>query len=211
MGSPEYHKAYYLKNKEKLKARSTEVYANNRSEKIAKVKEYKKKNKVKVDAWAREYQSKNRAKIKEQRHSYYQENKVEIVAKQLAYVKLEHVKQRRSKYMKDYYKDPVRSLRRNLQSRLTELLVVKSLKKQKSTIEYLGCSIEKLKVHLEKQFKPGMTWENHTFYGWHIDHVIPCSTAKSEQDLLTLFHYTNLQPLWWWENLSKGAKYEKAS
>jgi hypothetical protein len=60
--------------------------------------------------------------------------------------------------------------------------------------ELLGCSLERLKAHLESLFQPGMTWEN---YGqWQIDHVYPLSKSKSLEHLETLFHYSNLQPLW---------------
>jgi len=66
----------------------------------------------------------------------------------------------------------------------------------------IGCSKEELKWHLEKQFKPGMTWDN---YGkWHVDHIIPLYTAKTEQEVYKLYHYTNLQPLWAEENLRKN-------
>ena len=49
-----------------------------------------------------------------------------------------------------------------------------------------------------------MTWENKG--AWHIDHIIPTCTAKTEEDLIRLNHYTNLQPLWAEENLKKGSK-----
>ena len=72
-------------------------------------------------------------------------------------------------------------------------------------------SLEDFKKHLESKFKEGMTWDNHTFKGWHIDHIIPCSsfdlTDPKQQE--ECFHYSNMQPLWWYENLSKGNKVEK--
>ena len=77
-------------------------------------------------------------------------------------------------------------------------------KKNSKTQEMLGCSFADLKLHLEKQFRDGMTWENNKFFGWHLDHIVPISSAKTEQDVIKLCHYTNLQPLWWHENLSKG-------
>ncbi len=68
-----------------------------------------------------------------------------------------------------------------------------------------GCTFEEFAVHLQKQFKEGMTLENHG--DWHIDHIKPCATATSAEELAALFHFTNLQPLWASENLSKGCKY----
>lgn len=32
-------------------------------------------------------------------------------------------------------------------------------------------------------------------YGWDLDHIIPISSAKTEDDLIKLNHYTNFQPL----------------
>lgn len=78
--------------------------------------------------------------------------------------------------------------------------------KTKEFNEVIGCTIEELKNHLEKQFMEGMNWENHGLYGWHIDHKIPLSSAQSEDDLYKLCHYTNLQPLWASDNLKKGNK-----
>ena len=51
-----------------------------------------------------------------------------------------------------------------------------------------------------------MSWENHGIHGWHIDHIIPLSSGKTEDEILELFHYTNLQPLWAVDNLKKGGK-----
>jgi hypothetical protein len=78
--------------------------------------------------------------------------------------------------------------------------------------ELTGTSVAALRVHLEAQFKPGMSWENYGFEGWHIDHIRPvCSfqlTDPAQQR--ACFHYTNLQPLWKNENLAKGKKFQKS-
>ena len=74
----------------------------------------------------------------------------------------------------------------------------------RSSIDILGCEIDKLKEHLTEQFSEGMTWDNHG--EWHIDHIIPLSSANTKEEVIKLNHYTNLQPLWAKDNLSKGAK-----
>lgn len=75
-------------------------------------------------------------------------------------------------------------------------------------MELLGCTIEELRTHLEAQFQEGMTWDNYGRDGWHIDHIKPCSSFDllKEAEQRECFHYTNLQPLWAKDNLSKGAK-----
>ena len=74
------------------------------------------------------------------------------------------------------------------------------------TSEILGCTVDELKHHLEKQFTYGMTWDNHTKNGWHIDHIIPLSSAKTDEEIYKLCHYTNLQPLWSIDNIRKKDK-----
>jgi hypothetical protein len=73
--------------------------------------------------------------------------------------------------------------------------------KSKSTLEIIGCSYEDLKTHIESQFESWMSWDNKglyngTFnYGWDIDHIRPLCSAKSQEEVLSLNHYTNLRPL----------------
>ena len=50
-----------------------------------------------------------------------------------------------------------------------------------------------------------MNWSN---YGeWHIDHIIPLSSANTKEELSLLCHHKNLQPLWAYDNLSKNGTY----
>ena len=74
--------------------------------------------------------------------------------------------------------------------------------------ELLGCTLEEFNLYIEKQFRDGMTWENHGLYGWHYDHIIPVDSfnLSKEEEQRKCFHYTNYQPLWAHENLSKGCK-----
>ena len=59
---------------------------------------------------------------------------------------------------------------------------------------------------LQKQFAFDMSWSNVLNGEIHIDHIIPLDSAKIEEDIYRLCHYTNLQPLWAEDNLSKGCK-----
>lgn len=78
-------------------------------------------------------------------------------------------------------------------------------KKDCRSLDILGCSIEYAKQFLADKFSEGMSWNNHG--EWHIDHIIPLSSAGNNLKLLkNLGHYTNLQPLWAHDNLSKNAK-----
>lgn len=81
--------------------------------------------------------------------------------------------------------------------------------KSSKSLDILGCTIEDFIKHLQSLFTDGMTLENHGNCEecWHIDHKIPISSAKIEEDIIKLNHYTNLQPLWRGDNLSKGNKY----
>lgn len=96
---------------------------------------------------------------------------------------------------------------KTLRSRLGTAVRRQNSNKNNKTIELLGCSVSFLKGFLEAKFKEGMTWENHG--EWHIDHIKPCASFDllDEAEQKKCFHYTNLQPLWASENLSKGCKY----
>lgn len=76
--------------------------------------------------------------------------------------------------------------------------------KTSRTHEIIGCSWEEFTVHIERQFLPGMTWENRHL--WHIDHITPLSTAKTEEDVIALNHVSNLRPIWAEDNIAKKDK-----
>ena len=82
--------------------------------------------------------------------------------------------------------------------------VSEGLKKESTAEQLLGCSLQFFAKYIEDQFKEGMTFDNHG--QWHLDHIIPLATAETREDIIKLNHYTNFQPLWAKDNLSKGAK-----
>jgi hypothetical protein len=144
---------------------------------------------------------KNRVDRNKWRSEYYQTNKERI----RDYNK-KFDKNKSSNFMKKYHNDPIVKLRHRLSCRLREVLKFKSMKKNKSYNDVIGCPPSLLKEHLERQFTNGMSWNNYGLYGWHIDHIIPLSSAKTEEEMYKLCHYTNLQPLWAEDNLKKSDK-----
>jgi hypothetical protein len=147
----------------------------------------------------------NADKIRKQRIERYELNTVkELISNKKYYKKNKDliINKLREKKQNNYN---IRLIS-NLRSRLVLFVKTNKIHKDNQTIDLLGCSPSDLREHLEKQFKYGMSWDNYGFYGWHIDHIIPLSHAKNEEDLFKLCHYTNLQPLWSKDNLSKGCK-----
>jgi hypothetical protein len=74
-----------------------------------------------------------------------------------------------------------------------------------AAIEFLGCPIDDFRLYLEARFQPGMSWDNWSLTGWHIDHIRPLLAfdLSTEGGLRAACHYTNLQPLWSYQNLQK--------
>lgn len=108
--------------------------------------------------------------------------------------------------------DPATHLRGVLRVRINHAL--RGCHKVGSAVRDLGCTVEELKRHLESKFRPHpqtgepMTWANHTTDGWHVDHIVPLSSfdLTDPEQFRRACHFSNLQPLWWRENLQKSMK-----
>jgi hypothetical protein len=169
------------------------------------------------------YQENNKELILKRGKIYRENNKEIIKGKIIEYYKSnpekynerkkysEEHRKKNLKYYSDYHKHRIKNdvnfrLIKILRSGLNKIIHNNNLTKTNKTTEFLGCNVLELKNHLECQFKEGMSWDNHGLFGWHIDHIKPLSSAKTEKELYILCHYTNLQPLWAKDNLSKGNK-----
>jgi hypothetical protein len=122
----------------------------------------------------------------------------------------DHVNAYQRVYMSNWEKhqretNPVFKITKNMRCRLYHAVKAQGADKSARTFELVGCTSEELMAHLESKFTEGMSWDN---YGeWHVDHIKPCAVFDllfAEQQE-SCFHYTNLQPLWGSENISKGA------
>jgi len=130
-------------------------------------------------------------------------------AKRKKYDDLYRKTQKHKDYQKSYRKsrvssDPIFAIKYRLRSRVSNAINNKGYSKTCKTSEIIGCSWDFLRDYLESKFVDGMSWSNRSL--WHIDHIIPIASTKSEEELIKLNHYTNLQPLWAEDNMKKGDK-----
>lgn len=121
----------------------------------------------------------------------------------------QHIEAQRWGWNHKYHNSsPEFKIKKKLRKAIRQAINQQSVRKK--TRLALGCNVNFLRTYLETRFKEGMTWNN---FGsrWHIDHVKPLASfdlsRKSEQ--LKANHYTNLQPLWASDNLSKGDRYHR--
>jgi len=173
-----YMSKYYIKNKEVLNSKNKEY-----------VKEWYINNKEEINKRNNDYYSDNKEKIREKQHEYYINNK-------------ESLRGTRNKYHTNRLKnDSIYRLKCKIKKMINKKFKDIKSNKDKNTIEILGCSFEYLILYIESKFESWMNWENKGLYngqfnyGWDIDHIIPISSAKNEDDIMRLNHYTNLQPL----------------
>lgn len=148
------------------------------------------------------YRERNKEKIKERKKAEYEKNKEHYSAYKKEWKKKNRDRLREQK-KKFRHENPIAAFISSFRGRTNKLLSHKKNGKPR-TMDFVGCSTDILRQHIESQFKKGMSWDN---YGeWHIDHIIPLQCAIDMDEVFTLCHYTNLQPLWAKDNLSKSSK-----
>lgn len=152
----------------------------------------------------KKYYKNNKDSIKKKNKSYRNENSNMIKERKSMYQK--NNKDKRNYYLRERYNnDELYKISVNVRSTILKAFKRNGYSKMSKSVDILGCTFEELKYHLESQFRDGMSWENHG--EWHIDHKIPLSWAKNEDEMKELCNYKNLQPLWAFENLSKKNYY----
>lgn len=169
-------KKYYEQNAEKIRQRAKDWYDNN----LERATEYRRDrfqtNKDQIYEYRKEYNERNHEKIKTYMNTYMQNR---------------------------YHTNINYKVKSICNKRIRDCVRNKS----KKTVEYIGCDIDFLKEWLEYQFVEGMTWDNMGIE-WHIDHVRPCSSFdfSNDTDISECYHWTNLQPLFARDNISKSNK-----
>tara|TARA_Y100000296_G_C5096260_1_gene217526 strand:+ start:63 stop:851 length:789 start_codon:yes stop_codon:yes gene_type:complete len=219
-------KLFYLKNKERLLKKQNDYYKDHKEERMQYQKNIRKNFPELIKAQDKKRYYKHRDKILLQKKKHLEENREEINSlKRIRYKKnrekilLQDKKYKSSpkgrakinkRVCEKLRTDPKFKLNSRIRSRIHEVLKAKGKRKALSSLEYLGVpNIDFLKRHLESQFKPGMNWQNNTIRGWHIDHIIPCSSFNFNDinEIKKCWHYTNLQPLWAIDNIRKSNKF----
>ena len=195
--------------------RKTWEKANKEKLKLQK-KIYREANKDKIEKYQKNYRQINKDKLKEFSKNWIQNNKdryylVKKTYRQKNADKIKFWQDSHRNYLRIYqnnrYKTNIQyKLSESLRSRLRSAL--KNNQKIGSAVKDLGCSIDELKVYLESKFLPGMSWNNWTHDGWHIDHIKPLASfdLTDRNQLLQACHYSNLQPLWAKDNICKRDK-----
>lgn len=199
----EYGKAYRqrpeVKEREKsrydtpeYKQAARERYLKNREKRLAYAKQYREENKEKVKETQRKYRAENAEKLKDAKALYARTSPV--------------AKRQRLRYKyRRMQRDPVFALKERARRTIYDAFLRRGYTEKSQAQKILGCDWETFHTHLLE------TWENRydSMYDnqdFHIDHIIPLATAKTEEEVLKLCHYTNLQLLKPEDNLAKSSK-----
>lgn len=173
-----------------LKARAKQVwkiwYSKNRAKELARHAIYKSKHKERLRLQRAAQKKADPLRISEINKRSKKKNKAKILARQ--------------RYR--YANEPNYRISRLIRCGIWRMVKFKWKKKGRCR-EYIGCTFDELRRHLESQFKPGMTWSNHG--EWEIDHIKPLVAFNLTDDLQAraAWHFSNLQPLWKHENRTK--------
>jgi hypothetical protein len=177
--------------------------------------EYRKKNKDKLNEQKKEWvkinkdkvnlskeKHKDSKKITDKKYAEKNKDKLNKTKKEWAIANKDKVKQAKLKYEKNRLAiDPLYKLKHNITCGIRQSFKRKGFTKKSRTYQILGCTFEEFKQHIESLWEPWMDWGNYGLYngefnyGWDIDHIIPSSSAITEEDVINLNHHKNLKPL----------------
>jgi len=215
---------YVTKAKERRKLSDKKRYLTNKSQILSWSRDWKASNKDRIKEYRKQYWIKNQNKERKTHITWLIENSEEWKLKKRELDK-EYALQNQAKIKlqrrlpetrhkinirenKRYHNDIAYSLEKKLRAIFVQSLKAQNTKKTQSITALIGCTVDFLKQHLEQQFQSGMTWSNRGRFGWHIDHIKPCASfdLSDPDEQKKCFHYSNLQPLWWNENINKSAR-----
>ena len=192
-------KKCFAEYKAKKNKNSYEKYKEKR---VLKQRDYHEINKNVINEKRR--LNKNVDKLKKEQQKKYLKNRNVYIEKAKIYYEnnKEYLNKKRSERNRERMKtDVIFKVKKNIRCLIHQKIIKKGYTKKSKTNEILGCSFVEFKLYLESKFESWMNWGNYgkyngtEGYGWDIDHKIPMATAVTEEDVIKLNHFSNLQPL----------------
>jgi len=225
----EYRADYRQDHSEEIERQHRKYREIHKVEKAETDRRYRKEHKTALTEKKRQYRESNQGKIAAHKKEYYENNKEAIMAKNQKWFNENPEKQRamRARYVQTHPEQLKETARKSFQKRYSTPKGKLALTVSAGICGSLGSgaksgrhwetlvnfTIDQLKIHLEKQFRDGMTWDNYGKYGWHIDHIIPISAFNFERpediDFKICWSLENLQPLEAKKNISKGCRLDR--
>lgn len=233
----EYNRAYYLANRDALRTKRKAYRTANADAVKARAKAYREANDEAIRAYRQanadakkqanqKYYAANRERCKAKARAWREANSERAAAVAAEYRKNNgHVRRAnyaanrkaRNKWHYEYQRDKAASNPQFAMYRKLVVMMSRAMLRHRAgrkvtgasrIVQLLGCEWLTFLAHIESQFQPGMTWENHSVTGWHFDHIKPLSSfdLTDEEQLRAACHFTNVQPLWAADNVRKGAK-----
>ena len=194
---------YMADNAETIRVKQAEKYQLKREHYKEKARSHYHQNKEAINERNRKYQKENAEHLKKKANEYRAANREKARAWARKYGKVHRAKLT-EKLREKRRSDPMFRLKDAIRGSIRAYLGSKKTRRG-STFEIVGCTPDFLREHLERQFKPGMTWDNYGSH-WHVDHRIPLASGRTSDEVKGLSHWTNLQPLEALENLIKSDK-----
>ena len=193
----EYNKMYWKKTKKAQQIKCKKWRENNKEKIKQNMKKWLEENKEYKRQKDKEYREKNWEKKKQYNAQWRRQN----------YMKMKTDPSRD----KELFEHKIKS---NTSRRIREIL---GQNKSDTCMKYVGTSLTKFRIHLEKTMEEGMSWFNYGTsinngfkYSWHIDHIIPCDAfdMSNKVELAACFYYKNLRACWWDDNIVKKNSFE---
>ena len=229
---PRCFKQYVEDHKDEYHANRRKKYADNKEESLAKIKKYRDEHPEIIRAikqrdyanhrdkyikYGIEYRQNNKDKISLRNKIYYENNKLYINKRQgnyqQNYIKRPGIREHRRIIKRIYVDrrrkiDPEFVIRENIRTRLRKAVISQATSKSNKTMKLIGCSISKLKNHIEKHFNQGMSWNKLLEGKIHLDHIIPLKWFDLTDPYIQkiAFNYLNIQPLFAKDNFHKQGK-----
>lgn len=202
--SSEYNRLYYLKNRERIQAQrrafACKLTAGEaEARRVATNDRHRRRYQERVAAIPKKPKPPLKP-LAERQREYYERNKAAINAYHWAWLK--------KRMASDPNARMYRKIMRWMNSAMYRHQAGKSISDNSTVARILGCTWADFLQHIERQFKPGMTWQKRGQRGWQFDHIKPLSSfdLTDESQLREACHFTNVQPLWAAENARKGAR-----